>query len=132
MLFRSIYVNWGNAANSWNGISSKVRFSSTGFGNERVYLTWYRRADEEYGYAVHYPSDTANPYTYATGHLNRYYTDGFSSNARRSVMAHELGHDLGFIHNSNGEVLMNPLRNREVTYVPTIDERLGLVYWYGA
>jgi hypothetical protein len=68
---------------------------------------------------------------------NKYYTDGYSSTARRQVMVHELGHAIGLGHSGSpscsGQPIMYANSNRYFTcgrYAPQQDDINGINYLY--
>lgn len=66
--------------------------------------------------------------------INRYYTDGYTSSQRQSVITHELGHSIGLAHVGTASTacssvtIMNPTDSRRFTcsrYSTVADDRNG-------
>lgn len=124
------------AATSWNNAGTKAKFYTSSPFSAFIFLKKENAGNNGVdGQAVLTPSPTANPYTSGETYLNSYYVDGYSSQKRQSVAAHEQGHLLGLAHES-GCVLMNEATSSRYdscgVYTPQQDDINGVNAIYGA
>ncbi len=122
---------FGSSIGDWNGLSTWMRYTYDSYGG--VILNTYYMQDGLAGYAQPYCN-----YSTTTGYDvmgNVYYDiqNNYSSNYRRSVSGHELGHgfSLGHVSNSDGIALMGYNPNPNVYYVPQTPDvdLVNQVYW---
>lgn len=95
--------NWQAAANQWNASQNHVYL----YGDPTGEITYEVIAnDGNFGNAgydgITYYNGCASGHTIESESvfLNRYYTDGYSSDGKLQVATHELGHALGLAHNN--------------------------------
>lgn len=91
----------GSARSSWTN-STDVNFAFAPGASYRLYT----QNDGNSGYAGwstwNYSGSTINS---ATSRLNTYVTDGYVTNKKQAVWAHELGHVIGLAHSSAGTIM---------------------------
>ena len=111
-----------SSLSDWNGISTRMRYRYDSYGD--VYINTYRMADSLAGYAAPSCSGAVTAGYDVLG--NTYYDTGYSSNYRRSITGHELGHGFSLGHISDsGIALMGNNPNPDIYYRPqTLDTNL--------
>jgi hypothetical protein len=92
-----------------------MRYSYDSYGG--VYINTYSMADGFAGLSIPYCNGSTTSDYDVLG--NVYYSSGYTSNHRRSVSGHELGHGFSLGHISDpGIALMGNNPNPEVYYTP--------------
>jgi len=108
-------TNWENemknAMNEWNNLNGHIKFSVSSNGTVGSVLVSYNDfSNDKYGpdndsnYANCYPPSIA--YYGYTGNINinnKYSPSDFTNSVKKNIMAHELGHFVGFGHTNDNK-----------------------------
>lgn len=106
---------FANAMNDWGG-NTDVNLVSWSGGDYNIRVSWVTFGNVQWsGIAAGSSSCAAGTYNQRGQiQINRHYTDGYTSNMKRSVITHEIGHYLGVAHSGSSStacssvVIMHP------------------------
>ena len=112
-----------NARGVWNASTSHM-YLTPDTGSPQVIGYSYTSADGNNGYSELHWSGTYFTQNYL--YLNWNYLQYDTASRRQGTAGHEWGHCVGLDHEYSLEVLMNPNRNRDNTYIPQPDDIMGI------
>lgn len=123
-----------NARSSWNSAQSKISLTTSSSANAQVQVAYPNRGNTGLDglTTCSYGCIGANFAGQVFVEANGYYTDGYDSNGRQQVLAHELGHAIGLAH-AGTNALMYSSSDRWFVYgikTPQTDDVNGVAAAY--
>ncbi len=129
-VYHNSKMAWILATGDWSSRQDNIKYRHVSSSNNVL-----STINSQYGFfgIIYLHTDLDGHIVRFTSELNRRFLSDETTNFLRSVANHELGHSLGLGDISTGTAVMNIYRNRNVIFLPQIDDVSGvnMIYFDG-